>query len=216
MKDNYEIISLFPTPLLKVSLPPTLSKIIPWFNKQPMRGNTQDKNQDVFGQISQNTYILNNDICEDLRNIILKHALELGNLLGYDYEDYRFTQSWISYKHPKQSHERHTHTNSLISGVFYYDSPSPLNSLPIIFHKSISSFNTPVLHPKITNTNNTPFSTDFIPIECQPGNLILFPSYLHHSVPENTTDKVRKSLAFNIVPKNGFGEEYTLNELKFN
>ena len=45
--------------------------------------------------------------------------------------------------------------------------------------------------------------------------IILFPSSLLHSVPLNTTDSIRKSLAFNAVPKTGLGTESSLNELKF-
>ncbi len=52
-------------------------------------------------------------------------------------------------------------------------------------------------------------------IEFTPGLLLLFPSYLHHSVPLNKTEKTRCSLAFNVVPTVGFGEETSLTELKF-
>ena len=48
-----------------------------------------------------------------------------------------------------------------------------------------------------------------------PGLLVLFPSYLHHSVPLNKTEHPRHSLAFNVVPTIGFGEEMNLTELKF-
>jgi ectoine hydroxylase-related dioxygenase (phytanoyl-CoA dioxygenase family) len=53
-------------------------------------------------------------------------------------------------------------------------------------------------------------------INFKPNMLVLFPSYLTHSVSKNLTDIPRKSLAFNVIPKNGFGKEGNLNELKFN
>ena len=45
--------------------------------------------------------------------------------------------------------------------------------------------------------------------------LLLFPSYLPHSVPTNTTNYIRKSLSFNIVPKKGLGVEKHLTEFLF-
>ena len=53
-------------------------------------------------------------------------------------------------------------------------------------------------------------------LEFQPGLLALFPSYLFHSVPVNESDKVRSSVAFNVVPKNSLGQEENLTELNFN
>ena len=36
MENNTEIYSLFPTPLLVSSFPPSFSRIIPWLDSQPM------------------------------------------------------------------------------------------------------------------------------------------------------------------------------------
>ncbi len=60
-----------------------------------------------------------------------------------------------------------------------------------------------------------PYAQKEFSIEFTPGLLLLFPSYLHHSVPLNKTEKTRCSLAFNVVPTVGFGEETSLTELKF-
>ena len=47
-----------------------------------------------------------------------------------------------------------------------------------------------------------------------PGSLVLFPSFLPHSVSLNESSKVRKSLAFNSVTSYGIGSEAELTELK--
>jgi uncharacterized protein (TIGR02466 family) len=215
MENKPQILELFPIPLFKITLPSTLSVIVPWLNNQPMNGKVMGVKK--FGEISQNTYILNSDECKNLRNIILKYALEFGtNSLGYSYQSYKFSQSWISHKKPTQSHSPHMHSNSLISGVFYYSSSS-LESLPITFHKqSPTSINAPLINIDMNEKILTPYSANTLSLHCQPGDLILFPSYLHHSVPENTTNNTRKSLAFNIIPEGGVGHELSLNRLKFN
>jgi ectoine hydroxylase-related dioxygenase (phytanoyl-CoA dioxygenase family) len=109
----------------------------------------------------------------------------------------------------------HTHPNSLISGVFYFGEGSPKTSV-VRFHKMSLNVNTPVIRPKlVSDKRELKYAQSEFNIEFIPGLLLLFPSYLHHSVPLNNTDKVRCSLAFNVVPTIGFGDERELTELKF-
>jgi len=68
---------------------------------------------------------------------------------------------------------------------------------------------------KIEDKRNLKYAWEYFDINFTPGLLLLFPSYLHHSVPLNKTNSTRCSLAFNVVPEVGFGEENLLTELKF-
>ena len=68
---------------------------------------------------------------------------------------------------------------------------------------------------KIKDKRDKKYAWDYFAIDFEPGLLILFPSYLHHSVPVNNTSKTRCSLAFNIVPSKSLGDESSLTELKF-
>ena len=210
---NSEIVELFPIPVYKTIIPVKLSLVIPFLDNQEMSMNSDEDN---YGQRSKNTYILNEPECNGLRNFILEQAKNYANdVLGYDYKEYKFSQSWVSLKYPGQHHTIHTHPNSLISGVFYYgnikeETPS------INFHKSIGGTNASYISPKInSNKSNSKYTCNNYSINCIPGLLILFPSHLLHSVPLNKTDNVRCSLAFNMVPTVGFGDEDHLTELKF-
>ena len=86
----------------------------------------------------------------------------------------------------------------------------------IKFHKTAGAIGQSTIMPKtkadkrLSQSAQTEFSVNF-----EPGLLVLFPSWLHHSVPQNITDSVRCSLAFNVVPTTGFGEEESLTELLF-
>ena len=214
MENSYRILDLFPTPLLQTNLPSKFSSIQIWLDSQPLRKSENSKN---FGDISESTYILDSKECLDLKKYILKYALKFGSeYMGYNYKEYRFSQSWISHKYPNQSHLPHIHSNSTISGIIYYGEFFE-NTPSIIFHKNnnIPSNVNVIQHPKNTDTLN-PYNSEGFSYIPSPGTLLLFPSYLQHSVPLNTTNKVRKSLAFNIVPKEGFGSEEDLTELKFN
>lgn len=214
MDNNIQILSLFPTPLFMTTLPNSLSSVIPWLDKQPMNPNSDSFKE--YGRRSENSYILNNPSCKDLRTSILSNALEFSKTtLGYSYKEYTFSQSWISHKYPGESHHPHSHSNSLISGVFYYGKFSP-DTPQIIFHETYTQPNSPSLSPSIENTIINQFNTPECHIKVSPGTLILFSSHFRHSVPKNNTKDIRKSLAFNIIPLDGFGDEAQLNELKFN
>lgn len=213
MQINYEILELFPTPVFTTMIPLEFSKVTPWLFKQEMLSEEVDSPN--YGERSKNSYVLEEPEAIDLKSYILDLATQYGKLLGYDYESYRFGQSWVSYKHPGQHHTMHSHPNSLISGVFYFGEPT--DKTPAIkFHKLEGGFNVSYLSPKLVkDKRELKYSQKEFSIEFTPGLLLLFPSYLHHSVPLNKTDKTRCSLAFNVVPKVGLGEETSLTELKF-
>ena len=213
MQTNYEILELFPTPVFTTMLPLEFSKVTPWLFKQEMLSEEIDSPN--YGERSKNSYILEESEATDLKSYILELTTQYGKLLGYDYDSYRFGQSWVSYKHPGQHHTMHSHPNSLISGVFYFGEPT--DKTPAIkFHKLEGGFNVSYLSPKLVkDKRELKYSQKEFSIEFTPGLLLLFPSHLHHSVPLNKTDKTRCSLAFNVVPTVGLGEEASLTELKF-
>lgn len=213
MQINYEILELFPTPVFTTMIPLEFAKVVPWFYKQEMLSEEVDAPN--YGERSKNSYILDAPESKELKDFILPLVKEYGKLLGYDYESYRFGQSWISYKHPGQHHTMHSHPNSLISGVFYFG--EPVEKTPAVkFHKLEGGFNVSYLSPKmVSDKRELKYAQKEFSIEFTPGLLLLFPSYLHHSVPLNKTDKVRCSLAFNTVPIVGLGDETSLTELKF-
>jgi uncharacterized protein (TIGR02466 family) len=210
MKNNFEIVDLYPIPLYIGNLPSHLSSITSFLNSQE---TTNDPSKKYYGSRSVNSYILNESPCLKLSNHILNETLNYGsNFLGYGYKEYKFSQSWISHKSPGESHVRHTHPNSLISGVLYYGD-FDTNTPSIIIHNPKPKV---TLRPKIDPSKINQYSSQEFYLKPTPGMLILFPSDLDHSVPENTTNQIRKSLAFNIVPTEGFGMEEELTELKFN
>jgi uncharacterized protein (TIGR02466 family) len=213
MQINYEVLELFPIPVFTTMVPLEFASITPWLFKQEMLSEEVDSPN--YGERSKNSYILDEPESKELKDFILFLVGEYGKMLGYNYESYRFGQSWISHKYPGQHHTMHSHPNSLISGVFYYGEPT--DKTPAIkFHKMEGGFNTSYLSPKfVKDKRELKYAQKEFSIEFVPGLLLLFPSHLHHSVPLNKTEKTRCSLAFNVVPTVGFGEETSLTELKF-
>jgi uncharacterized protein (TIGR02466 family) len=209
-----KILELFPTPVAAIKLPEELGTIVNWFYQQEMLGEESVQAND-YGERSKNSYILNEQPCTNLKNFILDKIKEYGNKLGYDYEEYKLTQSWLSYKYPNQHHTMHSHPNSLISGVLYFGESNE-KTPAIKFHKPILGVNVSYLSPKrVRNKEFQKFSQGSFQVDFEPGLLLLFPSYLLHSVPINTTNSIRCSLAFNCVPGKSLGEETELTEFLF-
>ena len=213
MQTNYEVLELFPTPVFTTTIPLEYSKVVPWFYTQEMLSEEVDSLN--YGERSKDAYILDKPECLDLKAYLLTLTKTYGDMLGYDYESYRFGQSWLSYKHPGQHHSMHSHPNSLISGVFYFGEPA--EKVPAIkFHKMIGSMNSSYISPKkVNDKREKKYAWEEFRVEFIPGLLLLFPSFLHHSVPLNKSEKTRCSLAFNVVPTIGFGDEKSLTELIF-
>jgi uncharacterized protein (TIGR02466 family) len=162
------------------------------------------------GHITKNKYVLNDlpDLKKELNIHIenyLKKYLKVNNKLNF-----YFLNSWIVKHLPNDFAQQHCHGNSLISGVLYLNVPE--NSGDIKFHKSYSYQN--LFHQSILidfeeyNYTNAETWT----VKSQKNSLLLFPSFLEHSVTKNLSNENRYSLAFNLFVKGKIGKnEYQLN-----
>ena len=212
MKPEAHIVDIFPQSVCATMLPNTLSHVIKYFNTTKYAEQSDHTN---YGFRSEDTQILNNTECKDLSDYILEIVASYSyDVLFYDYDSWKFSQSWLSVKSPGQQHVRHSHPNSLISGVFYYG--EPVEKTPAIsFHKPGGPIGVSTIRPKMRNIERGKYAIDRHHFTFEPGLLLIFPSHLEHSVPMNNTDKDRFSLAFNCVPTEGFGSPDELTELKF-
>jgi len=214
MTNKINIHNLFPIPILETKIPQKYSNIVKFFDSQEMEKEKVDFSN--YGFRSKNINILDLPECKSLKKYILDIASKYSyNILGYDYKKYKFSLSWISHKEPNTQHQRHTHANSIISGVFFYGNFDK-NTPSLNFHAKSTNYEyTNCIQLKRRLDSNKKFYDNNITVKFTPGLLLLFPSYLPHSVPSNSTTKTRKSLAFNIVPKKGFGDSSSLTKLKF-
>ena len=208
------IAALFPTPLLKVDIPTELSTACNVFDNAEM---WTDKNSRMeYGLHSKNTYIMDEPECVQLKKFILDLAKDFAqNSLMYDYDEWIFSQTWVTWKEPGQMHVAHTHPNSVISGVFFYgfgEEKTPA----IQFHKEEITGNIQSIQLREKpDKRPSPFAWKTFSVPFEAGMLLLFPSHFRHSVPRNDTKYVRKSVSMNIVPKGMLGDPHSLTELLF-
>lgn len=215
METKHEVIPIFPTPLYINEVPEQLVKDhLSLLDNEKILGRRKNTGNDEYGWRSKNTYILNQPQYKNLNKYIIQQSnIYAENYMNYGYGYYKITQSWISVKLPEEEHIAHFHPNSLISGILFYGDFTDKTSY-VTFYRNDEYSKTLTAHKK--NNNLSYFNTLESNINFKPNLLILFPSYLVHSVSKNITNIPRKSLAFNIIPRDGFGIESELNELKFN
>ena len=209
-----EVLPLFPAPLFtRVYTEGDLDNTVKFLDScELIDGGKANE----YGFHSKNTYILEHIECKPLTDFIMESVRYFTKeILMYSYEEYSFSQSWISHKHPGQFHTMHTHPNSLISGVFYYGEDDQ-NIPAISFHKPVFGTNVSYLSPQYQlDRRKSQYAWEKFSVNYTPGLLLLFPSYILHSVPVNQSNKIRKSLAFNILSKGKIGAEDNLTELLF-
>lgn len=206
-----QIFNLFPTALYVNTYTGDMKTIVEYFDSQPMN----PAKQSAYGEISKNSYIIDNPICKPLADWFMKCFEEYAtNIMRYKYKNLEFAQSWLTYKQPGQFHKAHTHPNTLLAGVFYYDVQP--GDAAICFSKESKSFNRSYFEPSLLDDyQNHPYSQEEIYFTPQQNNFIIFPSYVTHGVPPNRTNRVRKALGVNALTKGTLGDKETISEIIF-
>ena len=195
-----ELLQIFPTPLLIVPYEQPINKELSYlktisYRKQQQNGNFR----------SDDSYLLRNEEFKNIKNF-LKESMDkfTTNVLNTK-QRLVITQCWAN-RNPKGSqHHEHVHPNSIISGVMYFQINEKLP--PISFTKDRQDGMK--LNPEKYNHMNS--ETFMLP--CKPGELILFPSSLRHSVPTNHGEEDRISVSFNTFCIDAIGSEQSLTHL---
>jgi uncharacterized protein (TIGR02466 family) len=171
---------------------------------------------DGYGKISKDTYILDNPELHSLKDFITKAFLDYAKIVARIKTDgITLLQSWISVKLQGQSHLPHQHSNSMLSGVFYFDEFGE-NSPPLSFHKDINAHNQSSLLPDLEEDyNESDFAQHTRYYYPQKNTFVVFPSYLTHGVPTNPSKSPRISLAVNCMTSNIFGNELNLAGINY-
>ena len=159
--------------------------------------------------ISNNTYIFNTklkkikEFCEKHIKIYVKEVINPKEELNF-----YITQSWLNLTEPGESHHRHWHSNSLISGIFYI---TTTENDKVQFYDPNATFRHQTSF-EVANYNI--FNSQTYVYDVNSVDLFLFPSWLEHSVEKNEkATRNRISISFNVCVKGIMGTKQGLNEL---
>lgn len=190
MNDS-NVIFLFPDPLHRVNItdqiePDLIQLLVPVISD--LRNNDYNKvsnNDQVFNTVLKNTRFV------DVINQQL--AVYKQNILGFgDKVELKITQSWLNYNRAGESHHRHNHPNSIVSGVFYVQIDSDASEFLVHRHMNSAAL---IIDP--LPDYHTEWNTDHISLRPKSGDLYLFKSQTLHSVTQNRSSMPRISLSFN-------------------
>ena len=201
---DYKIIDIFPTAVLKFKLGRDLTKSEIDF----VEYNENKHLQNSGNKYSKNTFILNENemqnIFEFCNNSIQTYFDKIINPISKT--NIKITQSWLNYTNKGEYHHTHSHSNSIISGVFYINAKKEYDS--ILMQRG--GHNAFVIFPNSVND----FITNEVDFKVETGELILFPSEVYHRVDVTKGEHQRISLAFNTFFEGELGYEPSLNYLK--
>jgi uncharacterized protein (TIGR02466 family) len=144
--------------------------------------------------LSKNFYILENIsyLREEIYNNIKNY---LNNIMKLKI-NFQFTTSWVTKTPPNGYSQKHTHSNSFLSGVYY---PIGDKNFSIKFYKKSDFW-------CIRNIEVNNLNAEWYDVNIRENSvLILFPSHLKHSIEKNLSDKTRYSIAFNTLPLGEIG-----------
>ncbi len=198
-----EINGIFPVPVYR-------AKLDRKFTPQELRLVEEMKTQCVVnaGNITtKDNYILNNPSLITLKkemdlfieDYFSKVVLAPKTVFPY------ITQSWLNYTEPKESHHKHRHPNSYLSGVFYVKANKA--------HDKITFSHSRYEQIKLSNTEWNLFNSETWFFTVESGDIILFPSRLTHEVKPTEGKDTRISLSFNVFVKGNLGIASNLTEL---
>ena len=183
-------ISLFPTTIWMFSASAACQKVLPAMQKSAdklyaAREEASQQRSACHGWRFESPHalkefaVLNQDIQHSL-SIICKQLRWEPTRRSFD--------SWLSVLPPGGHHVCHHHSPNLLSGVAYLD-PINAESGRLILRDP---------RPGRSMFSNTQLGPVDVPVEAEAGSILIFPSWLEHTVETNGGPAMRRSIAFNL------------------
>jgi len=129
----------------------------------------------------------------ELVSCIEHSAASVLRFLRIGTKECEITGCWATFLAPGASHKLHNHPNNFLSGVYYVRTGEGADT--INFHDPRRQAS--VIRPPVAEL--TAENTDQVVVRVSDGTLLLFPSYLEHSVDANRSDDERISISFNLM-----------------
>lgn len=140
--------------------------------------------------------------------LITPHMAEFGTLLFGERLGWSIKEMWVNVLDTGGRQAMHNHANSFISGVVYLTPTHPDSRTVFMKSPGGTDFSFKNDHADVVTG---PYNAEkWISPQPEPGDLVLFPSYLMHAVPPNTGER-RITLAFNAIPTRLDSWGYTIS-----
>ena len=195
---NYQIYKLFPTPVFHFrvenyqKLNTELENYILNLRKKDEKGQ---KKSNAGGWHSHNFDLNNDNTAKKFAKIFEEfYKKVIINEMGWKYDSNKVKMDamWSIINKKGSFNIQHNHPNAYLSSAYYVRYPEKSGSIKFFDPREQKN----IRYPKIKNyTDISAVITEITPKE---GDLLIFPSYLYHSVGENLSEDDRIIVSFNI------------------
>ena len=195
-KRNSDLSLIFSTPLWTTIVPnyeeinKNMNQYIEKLKKIDSKGKFKSN---LIGWHSQN-FNLQDPEPQFFINGISKILNESMNDMGWDLNKnkLKITGMWTIINPTNASNSRHIHSNNYISAAYYLKAPENCGDIMFYDPRSAKVIKTPIL------VNSNQLNMEVVNVTPKEGLLVLFPSYLHHSVGINKSNEDRIVISFNV------------------
>jgi uncharacterized protein (TIGR02466 family) len=132
-----------------------------------------------------------------LTALVTPKLVDFGALLFGERLEWTVKEMWTNVLEPGGNQVMHSHANSFVSGVLYLTDSDP--RCRTVFIRPPGGFDYSFRHHTRTAQMGPYNAGKYLLPEANPGDLVLFPSYLYHEVPVNPGGR-RLTVAFNAMP----------------
>jgi len=136
---------------------------------------------------------------KSLSSKVLECSEKILKDYGHEFEKLEITSMWGNLLHEGADHSPHTHSNNILSGVYYLKSGSPIQ-----FFDPRPQAN--VMIPK--KKTNTKYNCNVIQLDSTVDTALFFPSWLMHWVPPTPNERI--SVSWNVLIRGHYGDPNTL------
>ena len=191
-----EIFGLFPTPFMRargVLGKDLVGALVARFASRATNDNNSSPN------LSHTELLKPGDspLFADAATLVVPKLAEFGRHLFGEQLPWAIKEMWVNVLDTGGRQAMHNHANSFISAVVYLTPTHPGSQTVFMKSPGGTDFLFKNDHPK---TKPTEFSADkWVSPAPEPGDLVLFPSYLMHAVPPNQGER-RITLSLNAIP----------------
>jgi hypothetical protein len=191
-----EVIGLFPTPLMRV--PGALGRdlvtgLVAHFSAMAGQANNSSPNLSHTAMLRPG----DSPLLVEAAALITPQLAEFGALLFGERMGWSLKEMWVNVSDTGGRQATHNHANSFISGIVYLTRTHPEARTVFMKAPGGTDFSFKNDHKAV---ETGPYNADkWIGVPPEPGDIVLFPSYLLHAVPPNPGER-RITMSFNAIP----------------
>jgi uncharacterized protein (TIGR02466 family) len=141
---------------------------------------------------SLNDLTRRDSLFDDLRRLLDRHVTAFARELHLDSGKLKLDSLWINILKPGAAHTGHIHPGSVISGTVYLEVPKGASALKLEDPRLPMMMAAPKRMADAPESDRT-----FVYVTPQPGEILLWESFIRHEVPANQARAERISLSFN-------------------